>query len=174
MASLDIVIVILVLLSAGIGLVRGLVKEILSLVSWVLAFVVALMFHPTLAQELPASWGGASLRLAIAFVLVFIATLIAAGVVQWLTAQLVRTTGLTGTDRFLGFLFGSVRGVLVVMVVLIGLREVAGEARWYQDARLPEELLAFEDEVRELFGRARQAVMDEDWQQHLKRQQERF
>lgn len=155
LATLDIVILIIVLLSALIGLYRGLVKEVISLLSWVAAFVLALYFSNDLAVYIPANWGGHSLRLVMAFAGVFIVTLIAAGLLQWLLAQLIAGTGLSGTDRFLGFLFGSARGLLVCVVVLMGVREVAHETSWWRDSALQAELLGFEDEVRELIGRAR-------------------
>ncbi len=159
-AGLDIAIATVVLLSAGIGLVRGLIKEILSLVSWVAAFVIAIYFAPLLAEQLPLSWGTDSLRLVIAFAALFIGTLISAAILQWLIAQLVTSTGLSGTDRLLGFLFGSARGLLICVVLLMGLREVAEDRSWWQASMLQTELLAFEDEVRDLLGRAREIVRE--------------
>ena len=159
-AGLDIAIATVVMLSAAIGLVRGLIKEVLSLVAWVLAFVVALYFSPYVANALPVTWGSESVRLIIGFAVLFIGTLILAAVLQWLIAQLIASTGLSGTDRFLGFLFGSARGLLICVVLLMGLREIAGDASWWQASVLQGELLAFEDEVRELLGRARDAVSE--------------
>ena len=159
-AALDIVIVTLVLLSAGIGLIRGLVKELLSLVSWVVAFVVAIYFSPYVAEQLPETWGSVSVRTVIGFAALFIGALVAAAILQWLIGQLVAGTGLTGTDRFLGFLFGSARGLLVCVVLLMGIREIAGDATWWQASMLQGELLAFEDDVRDLLGRARDIVTE--------------
>ena len=154
-AGLDIAIATVVLLSAAIGLARGLIKEILSLVSWTAAFVIAIYFSAMAAEQLPASWGGESIRLVIAFAGLFFATLVLAAILQWLIAQLVSSTGLSGTDRLLGFLFGSARGLLICVVVLMGLREVAADRDWWQASVLQPELLAFEDEVRDLMGRVR-------------------
>jgi len=159
-AGLDIAIATVVLLSAAIGLVRGLIKEILSLVSWVAAFVIAIYFSTPVAEQLPVTWGTDSLRLVIAFAALFIGTLVAAAVLQWVIAQLVTSTGLSGTDRLLGFLFGSARGLLICVVLLMGLREVAADRSWWQASMLQSELLAFEDEVRELLGRARDIVRE--------------
>jgi membrane protein required for colicin V production len=159
-AGLDLAIVTVVMLSAAIGLARGLVKEILSLASWAAAFVIAIYFSTEVAMQMPASWGSQSIRLIIAFALLFIATLIIAGILQWLIARLLSSTGLSGTDRLLGFLFGSARGLLICVVVLMGLREVAADRPWWQASRLSEELLAFEDEVRDLLGRARDIVRE--------------
>ncbi|MEM7079834.1 MAG: CvpA family protein [Pseudomonadota bacterium] len=155
MAGLDILLGIVIVLSAAIGLVRGLVKEVLSLVSWLLAFVIALYFAGQLASMLPASWGGESIRYGIAFVGLFVITLIATGIAQWLISLLITSTGLSGTDRLLGFLFGSVRGVVVAVVLLMGLREVAADAPWWEASRLRAPLLSLEDELRDALGRAR-------------------
>ena len=159
-AGLDIAIATVVLLSATISLVRGLIKEILSLVSWAGAFVIAIYFSPVVAEQLPVEWGTESLRLVGAFAGLFITTLVVAAILPWVIAKLVSTTGLSGTDRLLGFLFGSARGLLICVVVLIGLREVAADRSWWQASTLQEELLAFEDEVRDLLGRARDMVRE--------------
>ena len=117
---------------------------------------VAVLFGATVAAELPASWGGDTLRYLIAFVGLFVVTLILAAILQWFVAQLVTSTGLTGTDRVLGFVFGGARGLLVAMLLLLALREIADDAPWWRDAQLAPHLLAFEDELRELLGRARE------------------
>jgi len=80
--------------------------------------------------------------------------------VQWLIAQLIETTGLTGTDRFLGFIFGSARGLLICLVLLIGMREIVQDRQWWQASILQKELLAFEGEVRELLGEAKDLMED--------------
>ncbi|XOV81847.1 MAG: CvpA family protein [bacterium] len=159
-AGLDIVIAIVVMLSAVIGLVRGLIKEVLSLAAWVFAFAVALYFSDYVALNLPASWGAESVRMVIAFAGLFIASLILAGIVQWLIAKLVETTGLTGTDRFLGFLFGSARGLLVAIVMLMLLREIGSDSEWWQASVLQEQLLAFEGDVRNLLQQAKDLARD--------------
>ncbi|MBT7333339.1 MAG: CvpA family protein [Gammaproteobacteria bacterium] len=159
-AGLDVTIACIVLLSATIGLVRGLVKEVLSLIGWIMAFAIAVYFSSTVVDYLPRGWGSDGIRLAIAFVLLFIATLIGAAIVQWLIAQLIETTGLTGTDRFLGFIFGSARGLLICLVLLIGMREIVQDRQWWQASILQKELLAFEGEVRELLGEAKDLMED--------------
>ena len=123
-AGLDIVIGVVVLLSALIGLVRGLIKEVLSLLSWVAAFIIAIYFSAQVAAYVPESWANESIRIVIAFVLLFVGTLIVTGISQWLIAKLVETTGLSSTDRLLGFLFGSARGLLIAVLGAHGAKRV--------------------------------------------------
>ena len=163
MAVLDIVIIAVIGLSAVIGLVRGLVREVLSLLSWVAAFVIGLMFADQISAMLPASWGAASIRYVIAFAVLFVGTLISASPLQWMIGHLISSTGLTSTDRFLGLLFGAARGFLVTIVILIGLREIVQDTPWWNETRLPPELLAFEDDVRGMLGRARAAVEEQNF-----------
>lgn len=158
MATADIVILIVVLVSALIGLARGLLNELLSLASWFAAFILALYFAPTVADSLKGSLADESVRLVVGFISVFAATLIAGGIVQWLVGKLVETTGLTGTDRFLGFLFGSARGVLVCIIGLIALRPFTEDSAWWDASAFTPELLAFEQDVLELMGKAKDVV----------------
>jgi membrane protein required for colicin V production len=158
--SADIVLLIVILLSALIGLVRGLLREVLSLASWFAAFMLALYFAPVAADYLTAHFADETMRLGIGFVAIFVITLIVGGIVQWLLRKLVETSGLSGTDRFLGFLFGGVRGVLVCIIALIMLRPFAETTDWWQQSRLTPQLLAFEQDVLELMGRARELVID--------------
>lgn len=163
MAILDIVIIAIIGLSAVIGMVRGLVREVLSLLSWFAAFIVGLMFADQVSAMLPASWGAASMRYVIAFAVLFVGTLIAASLLQWMIGHLISSTGLTSTDRFLGLLFGAARGFLVTIVILIGLREIVHETQWWNEAILPPELLPFEDDVRGMLGRARSVVEEQNF-----------
>ena len=155
-ATLDIVIATVVLLSAAIGLVRGLVKEVLSLASWVLAFILAAYFATDLALQMPETWGADAVRTVMSFGIIFIGTLILAGVVQWVIGRLIDVTGLSSTDRLLGLVFGGARGLLVAIVMLMGLQQIASDAQWWHASLLQGELLAFEDDVTGLLYRVRE------------------
>jgi membrane protein required for colicin V production len=95
-----------------------------------------------------------TIGLVVAFGGIFLATLIAGGLAQWLLATLVHTTGLSGTDRTLGFAFGATRGVLVCLVGLIAIKSYAHEADWWQASRLVPELLAFEQDLLDVLGKS--------------------
>ena len=147
----DIVILSLILLSAVIGLFRGLVKELVSLVVWVCAIVGATVFASPLSDYLTAVDANPPIRVAIAFAVVFFGVLIAGGLLQWSLAKLIQSTGLGGTDRFLGFVFGALRGGLVVIGALIVVRPFAETSAWWEESLVRPELLVFEDDILELF-----------------------
>jgi membrane protein required for colicin V production len=130
----DIAILVIVSISALVSLLRGLIKEVLSLLAWVLAFWVAITFADPFAGAFAGHIETPSLRLVVAFLILFIATLLVAGLVNFLIGKLVAKTGLSGTDRVLGMVFGIVRGIAVVaiLVLLAGLTRVPQDPWWSQ------------------------------------------
>ncbi len=133
MVWVDVAIIIIVTLSALISVLRGFVKEALSLVAWVLAFWVAFTFHQNLATILSQYIDTPSLRLISAFALLFVVTLIIAAIVNNLIATLVKKSGLTGTDRMLGVIFGIARGIVIVaiLVLMAGLTQLPADPWWH-------------------------------------------
>ena len=134
MVWLDILIIGVVLLSALISLVRGFVREAFSLAIWVLAFWISWSFFRDLEVPLRAWIGSPTARLGIAFAVLMIATLTVGGLVNYLVIQLVERTGMSGTDRLIGMVFGAARGILLVavLVLLAGLTPLPEEAWWIQ------------------------------------------
>ena len=132
MVWVDYAIIIVIALSALISVLRGFVKEALSLAAWVLAFWVAFTFHQNLATILADYIDTPSLRLISAFALLFVVTLIIAALVNNLVGQLVKKTGLTGTDRMLGVVFGIARGTIIVaiLVLMAGLTQLPADPWW--------------------------------------------
>ena len=102
-----------------IGVWRGFIREVLSLVSWVLAFWVAFTFAQTASIWFENLVDKPSLRVVAAFAALFIATLLVAGLIGFLIYRLLAATGVTGTDRGLGALFGMARGVAVIAVIVL-------------------------------------------------------
>lgn len=134
MAWLDITILGIILLSALISLARGFVREAFSLAVWVLAFWVSWSFFRDLAVPLEAWIGSPTARLGIAFAGLMIVTLAIGGLVNYLIIQLVEMTGMSGTDRLIGMIFGAARGVLLVavLVLLAGLTPLPNEGWWLE------------------------------------------
>ncbi len=126
--------------SSLIGLKRGFVKEALSLACWAAAFVVAMTFHLRLSVLLEETISTPSIRQMVAFGVLFAATLIIGAMVNYLVGELVKMTGLTGTDRLFGMVFGLARGgvlVLVMVLLLPSLVPVDQDSWWQQSVVIP-------------------------------------
>lgn len=121
LTAADFVIVGIIAISAILSLLRGFVKEAISLIAWIGAFVIAGNFYQQLASKL--TFIGNDLgRNAAAIIGLFILTLLVVGVCGNLIRTLISKAGLSGTDRLLGIVFGIVRGILVVCAILAVLR----------------------------------------------------
>ena len=135
----DIIVFVIIGFSVVIGLFRGLVKEAISLATWILGVWVGLSFSSTLANKLPFQLGDETVQVVIAFAILFLVILVAGGIVNYLIGQLVDKTGLSGTDRLMGLVFGFLRGGLIVaiMVLLATLTSMPNEEWWNQSLTLP-------------------------------------
>ena len=118
-ATADIAIVTIVAISGLISLIRGFVKEAMSLVIWVAAFAVAMTFKEMVADMLVNVIALASMRQLAAWAGLFVGTLLLGAMVNFLLGKLVSSTGLSGTDRTLGLVFGVFRGLLLVLAIVI-------------------------------------------------------
>jgi len=132
MASLDWFFVAVLAFFLLLGAWRGLVYEVISLVSWLAAFVCAKWFAPSVAAWLPLGGLGEALRYAIGFVLVFVACIFAGGLLAMALSGLVSAVGLKPVDRALGALFGLVRGsvLLLTAVMLVGMTPLRNSVEW--------------------------------------------
>lgn len=102
-----------------LGAWRGLVYELVSVLGWIAAFVLAQWWAPEVATRLPLSGVTEPVRYAAAFVLVFVAAAFAGGLLAWLTRKLVQAIGLRPVDRTLGAAFGLVRGVVLLLAAAV-------------------------------------------------------
>lgn len=134
----DYVILAVLFISVLIGLARGLISEVLSLVIWIAAFWLAWLFGPVVARYFESSVSLPTARIAIGYGLCFVAVLLVGAVVRFLISRLVSGTGLGGMDRLLGMLFGLARGVLIVsgVVFLLGFTPLPNEPIWRESAML--------------------------------------
>ena len=122
------------LLSVVLGLARGLVFEVMSLVGWVVAWFVAQWFAPEVAVHLPVGVPGSSINVAAAFALTFIAALVAWGLLARLVRLLVHATPLSIIDRLMGGAFGILRGVVLLLAVamVVALTPAGKSPAWRQ------------------------------------------
>ncbi|HDR1357362.1 TPA: CvpA family protein, partial [Pasteurella multocida] len=120
-----------------ISLLRGFIREVMSVASWVVAFFVANHFYPYLANYL-TQIESLYLRNGTAIAILFVATLIVGGIVNHILGELVDKTGLTGTDRVLGACFGLIRGVLIVAALLFFMDTFTNFSQtvWWKESKL--------------------------------------
>lgn len=119
-------------LSVLIGLWRGFVFEIVSLLGWLVAFVIANSAGPTLADVIPLTNTDPQLRLWVAYVVAFVLVLVACTLLARMLRALVAATPLSFVDHLLGGVFGAARGALVLVVVatLVMLSPFARSTPW--------------------------------------------
>jgi membrane protein required for colicin V production len=117
MTLFDYSVLLILVASIALGIMRGLVREVLSLASWVIAFLVANAFGVTLAAFFP--FADQSIRLIASFVTLFIAVHLLMWVVRLAVDSVIRAVGLKLIDRGLGSLFGAARGCLIVLILML-------------------------------------------------------
>lgn len=132
MTIFDYLVLFVLICSVVISMLRGLVKEILSLLGWIVAFVVANAYGEMLAQWLPDAIPGSTARLIVAFLALFIGVRILMGLLSMALDAVIKAAGLTLADRGLGGLFGFARGVLIVLaaVLLCGMTAMPQQPFW--------------------------------------------
>lgn len=135
----DLVIFAILGLSTLIGVVRGFIVEAMSLLVWALAFWLAFTFGEDVSTLFAGGVDTPSARLFLGYASVFLGALLVGGLLTWALAKLVRSTGLSGTDRLLGLGFGLLRGaaLVCVLVLLLGFTPVPGDGWWQQSRLLP-------------------------------------
>ncbi len=134
----DVSILVIIAISALISLFRGFTREVLSLASWVVAIWAGLNFSHIVEPLLQPHIDALTPRLVVAFAIVFFGTLVVAALVNYLIVKLIQQTGLGGTDRAVGMLFGVARGVAIVAVLVLlgGLTPMPRDGWWQQSVLL--------------------------------------
>ena len=132
MTIFDYLVLFVLISSVIISTLRGLVKEILSLLGWVVAFVVANMYGARLAPMLPDLVPGETARLIAAFVILFLGVRVLMGLLSLAIGALITASGLSLADRGLGGLFGLGRGIVIVLaaVILCGMTSIPQQDFW--------------------------------------------
>lgn len=132
MTAFDYTVLMIVGLSVLISLMRGFVREVLSIMGWVLAWIVAKTYASQLVPLLPADIPTDKLKVMAGFVILFLAVLLMSSLLSIALAGLFKSAGLGWLNRLLGGVFGLLRGLLIVciLVMLAGMTQLPKDARW--------------------------------------------
>ena len=139
MASADFAILGIIGLSAGLSLFRGFVREAIALAGWIAGFWFAFNYMNTSAEWFVRWVESPFIQNTLGFVTVLAAVLVIAGVVGRLARRFIDASGLGGTDRVLGMIFGAGRGAVIVagLVLLAGFTDAVREPWWLESELIP-------------------------------------
>ena len=138
----DYVVLAIIAISILVGSIRGFIKEAFSLAVWAAAFLIAFQYSGSLALQLANHIELPSVRTSLAFAGLFISILLVGGLLTFLVGKLVEKTGLSGTDRLLGGVFGGIRGLAIVLAIMLfaGMTPVPQDP-WWQQSRTIQSLM---------------------------------
>jgi membrane protein required for colicin V production len=154
MNSADWAIVVILALSSLISLARGFIKEAFSLVIWIAALVLANVFSHRLEPIFAPLITTPSLRAMTAFITIFIGVLLVGALINYGVGLLIKMTGLSSTDRLIGVIFGFVRGLFIIMILLIYVPEyvpVKNDA-WFKESELIPYFARYEKAMKNITG----------------------
>lgn len=134
--QVDIVILIITVLSSMFGLWRGLIKEVLSLLTWIAALLVARVYSEPLAGLMTGMIENDGIRYVTAFAMLFVTVMMFGTFLNFLMSKLLNVTGLKLADRLLGAVFGVARGVIIVLVILFVTNMFVSETELWQQSQL--------------------------------------
>jgi membrane protein required for colicin V production len=134
MIWIDYSFLVVIVVSALFGLSRGLVREALSLVTWVLAIWISIHFSPMLGQLMTGLIEQETMRTIAAFLVLFIGTLLTGSVITYLISSGLKKIGLGFLNRLGGLLFGLIRGcgIIMILIYVVGLTPLKRESWWHQ------------------------------------------
>lgn len=152
--GIDWVIIVILTISTLLSLWRGFVREALSLLGWVAAFLVAHIFVDQMAAMLAGAITNVTGRYVASYAILFVVTLIAFTVIAHLAGKIVSATGLTLLDRLLGTVFGLARGIILILVVTYVVQQLVPpeNQQWLQQSLLMPHLQVLANWVQAVFA----------------------
>lgn len=139
MNELDWAIVIILGLSTVVGVARGVIREVLSIVGWVVGIVFALKWSPDLAEKIPLDSLGPAVKTILAAIIIAVFCVFAIGLLGTLLRKMLEVANISAEDRILGSVFGLLRGVVFVCVAvfLAGMTSAPTTSMWRHSVCIP-------------------------------------
>ena len=136
MQIVDYLIIGLVAVSVLVGYFRGLIYEAMSIATWLAAIWLAWRFGGGASPLVASLFDSPAVQQWLGRAIIFLLVLVIGGLAAWLISMVVKKTGLSGTDRTLGMVFGFVRGALIVgLLVIVGEALGFSQDPWWQDSK---------------------------------------
>ena len=153
MIAVDYIILAILIISSIMGLVRGLLREAIAVITWFLAIVLAWSFAPSLEHLLGGVLEGSPMRIWAARAIIFVGILLLGGAVSVVLGHYVRVSMFAGMDKFLGFIFGIIRGIVIVGAFTIAVQALRmdEDPRW-KNSRLMPYAIGVADALRGIVG----------------------
>jgi len=153
MIAVDYIILAILIISSVMGLVRGLLRESIAVITWFLAIVLAWSFAPSLEHLLGGVLEGSPMRIWAARAIIFVGILLLGGAVSVVLGHYVRVSMFAGMDKFLGFVFGIIRGIVIVGAFTIAIQAMRmdEDPRW-KNSRLMPYAIGVADALRGIVG----------------------
>ncbi len=163
MPIIDIIIAVALVISVVVGVMRGFVKEAISIAALLIAIWAALYFGPAVGDVSSGWLSSEGMQMWFGRILVFAIILSIGSLVGWGISKLVRLSVLSGMDRFLGSLFGAVRGVLLLAIFIIG-GQFAGfdKDEWWLGSRLIPHVEVVADWIKVMAPRGLELLMPDE------------
>ncbi len=137
---LDLVFIAILVISTVIGLIRGAVREVLSLVGLAISIYLAFKFADVLSNNYISKFFEQQPQISyiIAFIIIIVASIFAIALINILISQLLKVSGLSFVDRFLGLVFGVLRGGLFCAILTMVINFIPGstQADWWKKSNL--------------------------------------
>ena len=133
---IDLVILFVIGSSGIISLFRGFTKEFLSLLLWIFAFFVAVGYEGYVTPKILEILGNPEASKIIASVLIFLVSIVIGGFLINLISRIVKWSGMSGFDKFMGVLFGVSRGLIVILAVYFLLPSNLKEAEIFTESKI--------------------------------------
>ncbi len=139
MITVDYIILAIIIVSAVMGLVRGLLREAIAVITWFLAIILAWAFGAQLEPHLGGVLVGSPLRIWAARAIIFVGILLLGGAISVIASHYVRVSMFAGMDKFLGLVFGIIRGIVIVGAFTIAVQALRmdEDAAWKRSKLLP-------------------------------------
>lgn len=132
--GVDYVVIAILLISTLAGLMRGLLHEVIALITWIAACIVAILFASKLAASFSGAEQGTMVSIGLSFIALFLGTLLVGTLINYFVSRTMSMAGIGIFNRFLGGVFGIARGFLmvIVMMFIVQLTPAAAQPYWSQ------------------------------------------